>query len=201
MDRQRRWMELGVPARARELVEQVRDVAFQLHCKIGPGYRESTYRRFLVHGLRNRGVPVEEHAAFDVEFEGMRIGRAREADILVDGLVVVEVKALVELHPVFRAQVISYLQLSGAPIGLLFNFNTPRLVEGSHWFVHPRHLARDAEPARGHPGSSPPPGGHWPSVVRCVRCVRVASRTRPGRGWRVEDGSRRGGEGCTGCAR
>jgi len=83
--------------------------------------------------------------SFDVEFGGLRIERARGADLLVEGELVVEVKAVEHLLPVHRAQIIGYLTISGMPAGLLINFNSARLVEGCHWFVHPRFLRRIAD--------------------------------------------------------
>jgi GxxExxY protein len=105
------------------------DAAFAVHSRLGPGLLESVYERCLVHAVRRRGLLVETQKLVPIEFEGMHLSAALRMDMLVDGCLIVEVKAIDSLLPVHKAQVLTYLKLSGHRLGLLINFNVP-LIKG-----------------------------------------------------------------------
>lgn len=113
-----------------ELARQVVDAAFKVHKHLGPGLLESVYETCLVHELRLRGLSVECQVAVPIEYEGLRISCGLRLDILVGGALVVELKAVEQMLPVFEAQQLSYLRLTGKRLGLLINFNVPLIKDG-----------------------------------------------------------------------
>jgi GxxExxY protein len=104
--------------------------AIKVHSAVGPGLLETTYKRCLAYELRKRRLLVEEELELPVVYDGICIDLAYRIDLLVNGVVIVEVKAVAKLLPVHQAQLLSYLRLSGHKIGLLINFNVRHLREG-----------------------------------------------------------------------
>jgi GxxExxY protein len=120
-----------------QLTELVIGLAMKVHDALGPGLLESIYRdclvlEFLANDLE---VSVEHHVP--VFYRGEKIRDDLRIDILVNGCLVIEIKAVERLLPVHKAQVITYLKLSGCPAGLLFNFNATSLRAGMHRVDHP----------------------------------------------------------------
>ena len=101
-----------------------------MHRALGPGLLESTYEACLVHELAERKLHTERQKALPVSYKGVRIDCGYRIDLLVGGLVVVELKAVDALHRIHEAQLISYLNLSGCKLGLLINFNVVQLRDG-----------------------------------------------------------------------
>lgn len=106
------------------------DAAFKVHTELGPGLLESAYRACLAYELRLRGLEVLEEIKLPVVYEGVHLDQAYRIDLLVNGVVIVEVKAVLELHPVYEAQILTYLRLSGCQLGFLLNFHVPMLKNG-----------------------------------------------------------------------
>ena len=104
--------------------------AIAVHRAMGPGLLESTYEACLVALLTRRGMKIERQLAMPVIFEGERLDCAYRIDLLVEGVVVVELKTVTKLELVHQAQMMTYLHHSGCKVGLLINFNVPRLVDG-----------------------------------------------------------------------
>jgi GxxExxY protein len=101
--------------------------AIAIHREMGPGLLESTYEACLAALLARRGLKTERQVAMPVLFQGERLDCV---DVLVEGIVVVELKTVAKLEPVHFAQMMTYLKLSGCEVGLLINFNVVRLVDG-----------------------------------------------------------------------
>lgn len=112
------------------LANRVIGAAIEVHKHLGPGFAEAVYEESLCVELELRGIPFIRQAPFDVVFKFRTVGEGR-VDILVDNMLVVELKAVESLAPVHKAQVRSYLKATGCKLGLLFNFNTPWLREGA----------------------------------------------------------------------
>jgi GxxExxY protein len=110
----------------RELV----DSAFQVHIALGPGLMESAYEACLHHQLSQRGLTVERQKALPVTYKGLQLDAGFRLDLLIEGQVVVELKAVEALSPLHEAQLLSYLKLGGYRLGFLLNFNTRRMKEG-----------------------------------------------------------------------
>ena len=106
------------------------DSAMVVHSTLGPGLLESTYPSCLAHELRKRGANVQTQIHLPITYDGVEIEPAYRIDLLVSQEVIVEVKAVLQLHPVHRAQLLSYLKLSRRRVGLLINFNVLHLRDG-----------------------------------------------------------------------
>src|SRR5215217_5897767 len=105
------------------LTSAVIGAAIEVHRNFGPGLDEDLYEEALCEELRLRGVPFQCQVWFDVIYKGKIIGRKR-VDLIVGERFVVELKAVEELAPIHKAQVLTYLKISGNKLGLLINFNT-----------------------------------------------------------------------------
>jgi GxxExxY protein len=123
------------------LTEKVIACAIAVHREVGPGLLESVYRDCLLHELISHGLHVERERRMPIEYRGQRINTHLKIDLVVEQSVVVEVKAVEQLHPLHQAQVITYLKLSGYPAGLLINFNTPTLRASLRRLNHPDRYA------------------------------------------------------------
>ena len=110
--------------------------AIKVHSLLGPGLLESAYRRCLVHDLSRRGLKVETEYALPIEFDGLLIDAGYRVDLLVEDVVIVEVKAVIKVLPIHQAQLLSYLRLSDRPVGLLINFHVWRLTDGIQRMVN-----------------------------------------------------------------
>ncbi len=106
------------------------DSAFKVHSTLGPGLLESVYEICLAHELRQRGLKFQTQAALPVFYDGVRLDAALRMDIIVERQLVVEIKAVEIMLPVFEAQLLTYLKLTGCRLGLLVNFNVPRIKDG-----------------------------------------------------------------------
>lgn len=109
---------------------QVVDAAMRVHSILGSGLMESAYAACMAYELRKRGLPVATQQVLPVVYEGFRIELGYRIDLLVDGVVIVELKAISKLLPIHEAQLLSYLRLSGCRVGLLINFHTLHLKDG-----------------------------------------------------------------------
>ena len=106
------------------------DAAYYIHSLIGPGALEQTYVAFFAEEIRFRGLPVRSQVPVPVRHRGVTLDVAYRLDLLVDEALVIEVKAVVRPHPIHRAQLVSYLRLSGYRVGLLMNFHVEHLKDG-----------------------------------------------------------------------
>jgi len=109
-----------------ELTSKIIAAAIEVHRRLGPGFIESIYEHALVVELHKRGLKVEEQVEVPIEYEGVEVGRHR-LDLLVEGTIVVELKAIKNLDNIHFAIVKSYLRAVGKEHGLLLNFAKPTL--------------------------------------------------------------------------
>jgi len=119
------------------LTELVIGAAIAVHTALGPGLLESIYRDALVIELTAQGINVSAEVRVPVFYRGQRVRGDLKIDLLVDGRLIVEIKAVDRLNPIFQAQVITYLKLTGHPAGLLLNFNATTLRAGLKRLDHP----------------------------------------------------------------
>jgi len=113
-----------------EISGDIVDAAVKLHQRLGPGLLESAYEMVLAAELARRGHKVERQVSVSFEYEGMVFEDAFRADMLVDGQVVVELKATEQKNPVFPRQLKTYLVLMQKHLGLLLNFGQAKMVNG-----------------------------------------------------------------------
>jgi GxxExxY protein len=113
-----------------EVTGAVIGAAMKVHSALGPGLLESAYHACLLHELTQRGMSVRSELPLPVRYDGLEIDAGYRVDLLVDEQVVVELKAVDALLPIHRAQLLTYLKLSGKRLGLLLNFNVEHLRDG-----------------------------------------------------------------------
>jgi GxxExxY protein len=106
------------------------NAAMKVHSVLGPGLLESAYQACLAHELRSRGLRAETQVGLPVVYEGQKLDLGYRIDLLVENLVIVEIKSVDAIHPIHEAQLLSYLRLSGKNVGLLINFHVVRLKDG-----------------------------------------------------------------------
>jgi GxxExxY protein len=129
-------------ARCDDLCRQIIACAIAVHDALGPGLLESIYRDCLVMELRLAGLKVECEVRVPIYYRGKLIRDHLRLDLLVEGIIVVEVKSADRIHAVHLSQVITYLKLADKPAGLLLNFNSSTLKAGLRRLNHPAVHAR-----------------------------------------------------------
>jgi GxxExxY protein len=113
-----------------ELTEAIIGAAMEVHRALGPRLLESTYEMCLCRELGISGILFERQVLIPVEYKGVKLDCGYRADIVVDGTILLEIKAIDSLLPIHDAQLLSYLKLGGWKIGLLINFNVELLKNG-----------------------------------------------------------------------
>ena len=126
--------------RVNRITGAVITAVMKVHSHLGPGLLESAYEACLAHELRKLGLGVAQQVGLPVIYDGERIELGYRIDLVVEGLVVVEIKCVEAINPVHQAQLLSYIRLSGRRIGLLINFHVAhlrdgikRMVDGDDW--------------------------------------------------------------------
>jgi GxxExxY protein len=113
-----------------ELSGIIVDTALQIHRKLGPGLLESVYAVVLAHELRKRGLQVEREVPIPVRWDNIELEVGFRADLIVEGLVLVELKSVEVVHPVWKKTLLTYLRLADKRLGLLINFGEELLKDG-----------------------------------------------------------------------
>ncbi len=125
--------------RADRITEGIIGSAIAVHRALGPGLLESAYEACLAYELAQRGLAFERQKGLPVIYRDVKLDCGYRIDLLVEELVVVEVKVVDKLIPIHEAQLLSYPKLSGCPVGLLINFNVKMLKEGIRRMVNDLH--------------------------------------------------------------
>jgi GxxExxY protein len=115
-----------------QLTHEIIGASIEVHRNLGPGLLESAYRKCLRRELLLRGIPYRKEYPLPLEYKGIRLECGYRVDILVGGIVAVEVKSIQALAPVHDAQLLTYLRLGGWRVGLLINFDVVVLKNGIH---------------------------------------------------------------------
>jgi GxxExxY protein len=119
-----------------KITESIIGAAIEVHRELGPGLLESTYEACLAYELIERGLRIERQRILPVKYRGVNLDCGYRIDLLVEDFVIVELKVVEKLEAIHEAQLLSYLKLSGAPIGLLLNFNVIELRRGIRRLVN-----------------------------------------------------------------
>ena len=119
-----------------EIATKTIGVSIELHKKLGPGLLESAYESALAFDLREAGLLVERQVSMPFIYKEVELETGYKLDLLVERLVIIEIKSVEALAPVHFAQLLTYLKLSDLKLGLLINFNTKLLKEGIHRVVN-----------------------------------------------------------------
>ena len=121
---------------AGDLSHEIIKAALKVHSVLGPGLLESAYEACLLYELQKANFKVACQVPLPVIYESVKLDIGYRLDLLVEELVIVEIKALEEIVPVHKAQLLSYLRMSNKSLGLLVNFNVMHLKEGIHRVVN-----------------------------------------------------------------
>lgn len=121
---------MSAPLMHEMLTEQIIGAAIEVHRVLGPGLLESAYEACLAHELTSRGVPFTRQQPMPVAYKGLMLDAGYRLDLLVDGKVLVELKAVEKVDSIHEAQLMTYMRLSGIRVGLLINFNVKVLHMG-----------------------------------------------------------------------
>ncbi len=117
------------------LTRQIIGSAITVHRALGPGLLESAYQECLLYELRLAKLDVQRELKLPIIYKEVYLDYGYRIDLLVEGQIVLELKAVEKLHPVHKAQVLTYLKLGGYPYGLLINFNEELLKNGIRRFI------------------------------------------------------------------
>jgi GxxExxY protein len=110
-----------------DLTYRIIGLAMRVHRRLGPGLLESAYHRCLCHEFSTASMPFSQQIRLPIRYDDVEIACGYQADIIVDGEVILELKAVERLTPLHDAQLLTYLRISSCRIGLLINFNTVSL--------------------------------------------------------------------------
>ena len=113
-----------------QLSKQVIGCAIEVHRELGPGLLESTYERCLVHELKTHNIDCLMQMGLPVEYKGLRLDCGYRVDIMVERILIIELKSVESLQPIHEAQLLTYMKLAHVRIGLLINFNAKLLKNG-----------------------------------------------------------------------
>jgi len=113
-----------------EIATQIVDAAYKVYTTFGPGLLESVYEAVMSEELSRRGLRVVRQQAIPLDYENVHLDIGFRADMIVEGKVIVEIKAVENIAPVHRKQLLTYLRLAGKRLGLLINFDTELIKDG-----------------------------------------------------------------------
>ena len=124
-----------IPEEIDKIGKEIVDSAFAVHKVLGPGLLEQVYEICFCHELKKHNLSFKRQVPVPVNYDGIEMTTALRLDILVDDLVIVELKTVERLQPVHTAQILSYLKLTDLRLGYLINFNVPLIKKGIHRIV------------------------------------------------------------------
>jgi GxxExxY protein len=129
------WVMHSLYQRADELSGVVIGAAIEVHRTLGPGLLESIYERCLEHELALRGIACSRQQLVRIRYKEIVFDEVLKFDLAIESCLLVEVKAVQEVHPVHKAQALSYMRLLDFPVGLILNFHELRLQDGLHRLI------------------------------------------------------------------
>jgi GxxExxY protein len=116
--------------REESIAEKIVDAAYTVHKILGPGLLEKVYEVCFCHELSKRGLKYKRQVDIPIEYDGMTFDEGLRLDVLVEKLIICELKAVGQMNSVWEAQIISHLKLTGKRLDFLFNFNVPIIKNG-----------------------------------------------------------------------
>lgn len=117
------------------IAKHVLNSAYLVHKQLGPGLLEKVYEACFCHELRKSGLNIRRQVEIPIAYDGLVFDEALRLDVIVEDLVICELKAVEQVNPVWEAQVLSHLRLTGKRLGFLINFNVPLIKSGIRRFV------------------------------------------------------------------
>lgn len=113
-----------------EIAKIIVDAAYHIHIKLGPGLLESVYESVLAYELKKRGLNVVRQQPIPVIYDELQFDEGFRADLIVNDLVIIELKSVEKVHPVHKKQLLTYLRLADRRLGLLINFGEALIMDG-----------------------------------------------------------------------
>ncbi len=113
-----------------EIAKVIVDAAYHIHVKLGPGLLESVYESILAYELKKRGLRIVRQHPIPVVYDELRFDEGFRADLIVEDLVIIELKSVEKIHPVHKKQLLTYLKLADKRLGLLINFGEALIKDG-----------------------------------------------------------------------
>lgn len=129
-------MHVTLPERTEGLAREIVDVAYKVHTAIGPGLLESVYEKCFCYELSKRKIIYVRQKLVSITYDDLIIDEGLRLDILVEDEILIELKAQEQSHPVWEAQLLSYMKLTGKRMGFLINFHTPLIKKGIRRFIN-----------------------------------------------------------------
>jgi GxxExxY protein len=132
-------------AKADELSSQAIAAAIEVHRLLGPGLLESIYEECMLRELELRSIFARNQDRVQIEYKGVRFSEELKFDLLLEGCLLLELKAVREALPIHKAQLLSYMKLLDVPVGLVINFHTPRVVDSISRIILPGANQRSSD--------------------------------------------------------
>ena len=124
-----------VSQREELIAKRIVNAAYVVHKELGPGLLEKVYEACFCHELKKTGLMLKRQVEIPIVYDGLVFDEALRLDVLVEDLVICELKAVEQVNPVWEAQILSHLRLTGKRLGFLINFNVPLIKSGIRRFV------------------------------------------------------------------
>ncbi len=128
-------MPQNITTKEEYFAKQIVDAAFTVHKKLGPGLLEKVYEICFCHELYKRNIEYKRQVDIPIVYDNLVFDEGLRLDVLVEDLIICELKAVDQVNPVWQAQVISHLKLTGKRLGFLINFNVPLIKNGLQRFI------------------------------------------------------------------
>jgi GxxExxY protein len=158
------------------ITEKIIGAAIEVHRLLGPGLLESAYEQCLCYELSQMGLRFQRQVPLPVAYKGLHLDCAYKLDLVVEDAVIVEIKAIEELLPIHKAQLLTYLKASGKSIGLLINFNVPVLKNGIRRLVNGYAATpHNSAPSAPEPGEDATPDNLSNASPRHLRVLRASA--------------------------
>ena len=125
-----------IPESLEEIGKLIVDSAYTVHYNLGPGLLEKVYEVCFCHELEKRGLSYQRQVNIPIVYDNIEFKEGLRLDVIVEGCIICELKALENANPVWEAQIISHLKLTNNRLGYLINFNVPRIKNGIRRFVN-----------------------------------------------------------------
>jgi len=125
-----------ITERTEAIAKIVVNSAFKVHKELGPGLLERVYEICLAHEIRKAGLDVKRQIDIPIVYDGIEFSEGLRLDLLIEDCIIIEVKAVEQINPVWDAQIISHLKLLNKDLGFLINFNVPLIKSGIRRFIN-----------------------------------------------------------------
>ena len=113
-----------------QVAERIVNAAYEVHRALGPGLLEKVYEVCFCHELTKAGLSYQKQVSVPINYDGVKLDEGLRLDVLVENLIICELKAVDQMNSVYTAQVLSYMKLTGKRLGFLINFNVPVIKSG-----------------------------------------------------------------------